>query len=217
MLRGRRPVSRARRGSHAVDHPVAERARHAEGELAALPIVDDERRVLTRHGGGEAGEDPVQRIGVVRHALEILRRGELGGDRARPLAVCLVEGAAVVAVRELDRAEDALRAAHRHDEPIGAHEAAHRRGQRGLAAGEGVLLQRLGGREDDLVALAVVEEEREALRGGDVLRVLEDDAEDLRQVERGGERLERGVECGYLAELALEDGRGRGYRHAPSR
>src|SRR5437667_10935505 len=53
---------------HAVDNPVAERARHAEGELAALPIVDGERRVLTPHGGGEAGEDPAHPTGATRPA-----------------------------------------------------------------------------------------------------------------------------------------------------
>ena len=194
----------ADRESYTVDHPVAKRTRDAEGELAPLLIVDDERRVLGRHRRGQAGEDRVQRIGLVCDAFEVRPRRELGRDGGGAPAVVLVERAAVVAALEVDRPENALLPAHRHDEPLGAHEAAHGRRQRGLAAGEGVLLERLGGCEDELVALAVVEEEREALGGGELLDRVEDGVQDRGQLERRGERAERAVDGRQLGELVLE-------------
>ena len=115
----------ADRESYTVDHPVAKRTRDAEGELAPLLIVDDERRVLGRHRGGQAGEDRVQRIGLVCDAFEVRPRRELGRDGGGAPAVVLVERAAVVAALEVDRPENALLPAHRHDEPLGAHDAAH--------------------------------------------------------------------------------------------
>src|SRR5262249_46993424 len=118
--------------------------------------------------------------------------------------VGLVERAAVVATLEIDHAENALLVAHRHDEPLGAHEAPHGGGQPGLAAGERILLQGLRGGEDELAAFTIVEEERESFGRGDGLDVLEDVAEDLRQVEGRGEGPERRVERRHLAEPAVE-------------
>jgi hypothetical protein len=82
----------------------------------------------------------------------------------------------------------ALAPAHGHDEQVGAHEPADRRRERLLAADQRVLLQRLGRREHELVAVLVVEQEREPPRRRDALDVLEDDCGDLRDVERRGER-----------------------------
>jgi hypothetical protein len=115
-------------------------------------------------------------------------------NAGQPIAVVALEAAAVVAARELDHAEHPVGTGHWHDEQVGAHEAADRRRERRLAADERVLLQRLGGGEDELVPVLVVEQEGEPLRGRHAFDVLEDDAQDLGQVEGGRERAQRRVE-----------------------
>src|SRR5206468_3263299 len=169
--------------SYAVDDPVAKSVRDPERELAALLIVDDERRVDARRRRGEPGEDALQRIGLVRHALEAGPRGDLGGDGGDASAVRLVERTAVVPTLEIDRAEDAVSGADRHDQSLRTHETSHRGRQGSLAADEGVLLERLGRGEDELLALVIVEKERESLGGRHLPRVLEDVAENLRHVD----------------------------------
>src|SRR5437773_2489770 len=83
-------------------------------------------------------------------------------------------------------------------------------------AEERALLQRLGGREDQLVPLAVVEEERETLGRGERLDAVQHRAQDLGQLERGGEGAQRLVDGGQVVELALEGLVGRRCRHLPA-
>ena len=145
----------------------------------------------------------------------------------------LGERDAVVAVGDLDDADDAVASLDRHGQqtvgvearlPIDAavearvvlhvvdqraasgarHPAGDALLRRHAQAGDRVLPQGFGRGEHQLVAFAVVEQQRQRLGLGQHLDAIEDDAQDLRQLERRGERLDQLVDGGELAQPLRE-------------
>ena len=77
-------------------------------------------------------------------------------------------------------------------------------------ADQGILAQRLGRGEDQLLPVRVVQHERERLGLGETLQAIQHDAQDLGELEGRRERPDELVDGAKLAELLLDQALPRG-------
>jgi hypothetical protein len=183
--------------------------------LASRVVEEDERGRLVGHGRGETGEEVAERARVVREAVR-LDTDERGVGRVLDaIGVRARERRRLVPRADLDRADRLPRATERHGEDptvLREHRAARAGGlARAARSAPGsarptsaFLRERLGCGEDELVAVRVVEEEGEALRGRERLDPVEHGTEDFRKLQGRREGAERFVDGGELLELASE-------------
>ena len=212
-----------------VDDAGTERARRLEGELAAALGEEEQSRRFARHLADRALEQIARRHRVPLDVLGIDRGGELFGDRRQPLCIHLLVGAAVVSVRELERADHFAVLAERHDDHVTRGEtrrAIHGIAKTGIVADavhddglvvpcrpardalrdgnakteEAVLLERLRRGEDELVALLVEQEERDRLGAREALDAREHDPEHLGELEGRGQRMKELVDDRELSQ-----------------
>jgi hypothetical protein len=208
---------------HAVDDPGLEATRCGKHQAPPVSVEEQQRRGLTRHGDVDAVEQRRDRFAVATQLLRLDVRTQLRHDLLDGAQIRLVEGLSVVAVGDLDDPEHRAFALHRHRQQVlalagrqrlvraaaaliarrvvddGAGGVARHPG-RHAAAGvvavplEAALAQRFRGGEDQFLALRVVEHQRGRGGVGQHLHALHDDAQDLRQLERRGQRLDHVVQ-----------------------
>ncbi len=182
----------------AVDHARPEHARGREDELAVGRVVEDEHRRVARDGLCDLREHGVERVAVVRDHRRIEAPCDRGGDGAGAATIVVVERTAVEAPAQVDEADGLLVAPEGDGEPVAVVGGLAGAGRR--TSDERLERDDLARGEDELVALGIVQQQRQRLGRRDALDGVEHRADELAEVERGRDGAEARVEALQLVE-----------------